>query len=380
MMPTNFVGLTGDGPGVEDAVRPEAAAGVMGPLPGAVGVHRHQPPGEGVRDVGVFPARVEDAAVGHHRGIEVVVLIEAQPAHARAVGVASRRSWPPRRTAARTAPTGNRPTRRTGCGRRAGSRSRSCRRRSPRRASPGGGPCRRRRSRRSASGRDCRPRRTAAGRRRSAASGRRRRPGFSGRIERREPPLGPDGREHGDLVVDRDLAQEAVALEVDRQAVEEPDRRRCRNGIAQTGAAAVICRASLRFTSSSRSKSRSGLASSASARSASNCSDGLQKSLEVDRSGRRVRAASATVLLQFRDPPQVLRPLGVPGAEGLGSGPPRPAASDWRFASFQRAKRLFDLAGAVVEPADGVEVGGRLRVAGQLAGLARQRPARVAAA
>ncbi|MEE8455633.1 MAG: hypothetical protein V3R90_12950, partial [Limibaculum sp.] len=79
--------VIGDRLGVEDAVRPEAAAGVIGPLPGAVGVHGEQSGAECVGDIGVFPAGIEHASVAHHGGIEVVILIEAQSADVRTVVV-----------------------------------------------------------------------------------------------------------------------------------------------------------------------------------------------------------------------------------------------------------------------------------------------------
>ena len=70
-------GVRGNRLGIEDAIRPEAAAAVVGLLPRAVGIHGEQPRAERVGDVRVFPARVEHAPVAEHRGIEVVVLVEA---------------------------------------------------------------------------------------------------------------------------------------------------------------------------------------------------------------------------------------------------------------------------------------------------------------
>ena len=130
----------GDGPGVENAVGPEAAAGIVGPLPRPVGIHRHQPAGEGVRDVRVLPPRVQDAAVGHQRGIEVVVLVEAQTAHRRAVGVGDAEvrhlvAPPLARDRLETGRRGEQDR-----DRRPGSRSRSCPHPVPHRVSPGAVP------------------------------------------------------------------------------------------------------------------------------------------------------------------------------------------------------------------------------------------------
>ena len=40
-----------------------------------------------MRDVGVFPSQVKNAPVVHHRGTEVVVLLEAELANVPAVGI-----------------------------------------------------------------------------------------------------------------------------------------------------------------------------------------------------------------------------------------------------------------------------------------------------
>ena len=73
--------MVGNRPGVEDAVGPVAAAAVEFALAGSVGVHREEVSAPDVRDVGVLPTQVEDAAVVGHRRAVVVVLIEAELTH-----------------------------------------------------------------------------------------------------------------------------------------------------------------------------------------------------------------------------------------------------------------------------------------------------------
>ena len=76
-------------------------------------------------------------------------------------------------------------------------------------------------------------------------------------IERRELSLGANGREYGDFVVESDLAQVAIALEIDRQAVKEPDSVVAHEVARFAGDLRTwrLLPASARLTSISRSKS-----------------------------------------------------------------------------------------------------------------------------
>ena len=79
-------------------------APVDGPLQRAVGVHYHQGPKVDVHGARVVPAAEDHLAGGQHGRMEVVILVEAQLPHPRAVGihqVDARRPLP-------AVPTGNR--------------------------------------------------------------------------------------------------------------------------------------------------------------------------------------------------------------------------------------------------------------------------------
>ena len=72
--------MAGDGPRPVHGVGPVGIAAVVLHLPAAVGIHAKQQPAKIVRRVGVFPAGVQHAAIVHHGGIPVVVLVKRQPA------------------------------------------------------------------------------------------------------------------------------------------------------------------------------------------------------------------------------------------------------------------------------------------------------------
>ena len=75
------------GPGVHDRSGPVGVAPVVFHLPRAVGVHVEEQARVGVGEVGVLPACVQHPAVAQHRRAPVMVLVKAEPARARAVGV-----------------------------------------------------------------------------------------------------------------------------------------------------------------------------------------------------------------------------------------------------------------------------------------------------
>jgi len=79
--------IVGNGPRVENRIGPHGIAGIVLHLPRAVRVHLEQQPREVMRQVGVFPAAVQQAAVVQHGGAPVVVLIETQLADAAAVRI-----------------------------------------------------------------------------------------------------------------------------------------------------------------------------------------------------------------------------------------------------------------------------------------------------
>jgi len=79
--------MVGHRPGEENSVGPISPAAVVLSLPRAVGIHREQKPRPDVGDVGVLPAQVENPAVVHHRGAEVMVLFETKLADIAAVGI-----------------------------------------------------------------------------------------------------------------------------------------------------------------------------------------------------------------------------------------------------------------------------------------------------
>ncbi len=71
-------GMSRHGPGKVEGVGPVGVAPVVFPLVGAVRIHRKQKPSEEVGHVGVFPAGEHHAPGGEHAGIVVVVLVEGE--------------------------------------------------------------------------------------------------------------------------------------------------------------------------------------------------------------------------------------------------------------------------------------------------------------
>ena len=74
--------VTGNGPGVEECRGPEGIAAVVFHLPAAVGVRVKEQAGEGMGNIGILPALVEEPAVVQHRGTPVVILVVRQAADA----------------------------------------------------------------------------------------------------------------------------------------------------------------------------------------------------------------------------------------------------------------------------------------------------------
>ena len=116
--------------GVE-AVGEPGIGTVEGSLTGAVGIHHHQRPQEDAIDARVVPAVVDHLPVVEHGRVHVVILVEGDTAHVRAVGVHDEQVGDV--FSGRAVPAGNALTRgvrtRRGCDRRAGNRHQSSRRR-----------------------------------------------------------------------------------------------------------------------------------------------------------------------------------------------------------------------------------------------------------
>ena len=83
----NLGRMIGYGPRIEDRVRPERVAAVKLHLVGAVRVHVKEQAREIVRCIRILPSRKQDPTVVEHRRAPVVVLIEAEHADVRAVGM-----------------------------------------------------------------------------------------------------------------------------------------------------------------------------------------------------------------------------------------------------------------------------------------------------